>query len=261
MNRSIISALDSAQKNGATVVLATVIEVAGSTPRHAGARMLISDTHIWGTIGGGAIEQRVMTDARELLSDDHRETHTVDVHLVRELGMCCGGRMQVFLEKILPEPKLWIFGTSRVAQQVARLAQRSGFSVSLVTCGSSNIPIDATMTHTVLETDDALELIRETELTKTDYAVVMSRDHQLDFDITAQLLEKNPRFIGMIGSRTKWTRFETHMKNQGAEQNTISTVCCPVGLDIAALTPEEIAVSVVSQLIAVRRGGQRWSKS
>ena len=117
------------------------------------------------------------------------------------------------------------------------------------------------MAHTVLETDDALELIRETELTKTDYAVVMSRDHQLDFDMTAQLLEKNPRFIGMIGSRTKWTRFETHMKNQGAEQNTISTVCCPVGLDIAALTPEEIAVSVVAQLIAVRRGGQRWSKS
>ena len=106
MNRSILSALESAYDDKTPVVLATVIQVSGSTPRHAGAHMLISDDRIWGTIGGGAIEHRVMMDARTLIADPSRETHMVDVHLVRELGMCCGGRMQVFLEKIMPEPRL-----------------------------------------------------------------------------------------------------------------------------------------------------------
>tara|TARA_Y100000589_G_scaffold206020_1_gene194295 strand:- start:354 stop:737 length:384 start_codon:yes stop_codon:yes gene_type:complete len=126
-------------------------------------------------------------------------------------------------------------------------------------CGSSDVPVDTQLTQSAIQTDNALKLIGDTELTQTDYAVVMSRDHQLDFEIADELLKQNPRFIGMIGSRTKWGRFEAHMASRGSDPTAIKAVHCPVGLDIAALTPKEIAVSVVSQLIDIRRGGARWS--
>ena len=259
MNRTLIKAIQVAQEQNETIVLATVVNVSGSTPRHAGARMVIGAAHIAGTIGGGAIEHRVIDDARALLDQDDQETKLVDVHLVRELGMCCGGRMHVFLEKIMPEPILWIFGYGAVGQQVARLANRAGFDVRLVVCGHSQLSIDVDSSITVMEVDTPLQLAASGEIGGHGYAVVMSRDHELDFDIVESLLSQQPKYLGMIGSHGKWSRFKQRMMTTGFDESQLDSIQCPVGLDIAALTPEEIALSVVGQMVEARRGGAQWS--
>ncbi len=121
-----------AERRGLPFVLATVVEAGGSTPRAAGARMMIDANDTMGTIGGGALEKRVIDDARNLLSEQKQSTHMVSVHLVRDLAMCCGGKMSVFLEKVDPSPTLWIYGAGHVGTQLAHTAQLAGFAVTVV---------------------------------------------------------------------------------------------------------------------------------
>jgi xanthine dehydrogenase accessory factor len=235
-------------------VLATVVGTRGFTPRKAAAHMLIAaDGETVGTIGGGAIEHEVIEHARRRFeTGGHEMLHR---HLTQELGMCCGGEMTVFLEAILPAPRLHVFGAGYIAKPLAAIAAGCGFDVTVVDARpewatSERFPTSA------LRVEDAEVVARALATSPDDYAVIVTHDHALDQRIVQALIRKPLRFLGMIGSIPKQRKFALRLRARGFGDEEIARFHTPLGLPIGAATPEEIAVSVLAQLIAVRRGAK-----
>ncbi|MEE2788640.1 MAG: xanthine dehydrogenase accessory protein XdhC [Myxococcota bacterium] len=252
MNFDLLHTLEAARDAGRPVVLATVIRVSGSTPRHAGSSMVIDASSTEGTIGGGAFEFRVIDEARTLLTDMRAETRIVDVHLVRDLGMCCGGRMEVFLEKFTPKPTLWIVGVGQTGDYLAHFASQAGFQVHLVPTPQAAIPDQRLSQTTNVWPGSPTEVM--SKIAESDSVIIMTRDHSLDFHCVSEALDPPRSFVGMIGSRQKRERLVDFLTAQAVEQSMISRVRSPVGLDLAAVTPAEIALSIVGELVRIRRG-------
>lgn len=233
-------------------VMATVTESRGFTPRKPGAHMLIAeDGETAGTIGGGAIEREVLDAARELLATGG--SVTLKRHLTQELGMCCGGEMAIFLEAIEPAPPLVIFGAGYIAKPLAALAATCGFAVSVVDARADWATAERFPAARVLLRDPEAWL-REIELRGDEFVVVVTHDHALDQRLVQALLRRPARFLGMIGSVPKQRKFALRLKAKGFGDAEIARLHTPLGLSIGADTPEEIAVSVMAQVIAVRRG-------
>jgi len=232
-------------------VMATVVRAQGYTPRKESARMLIGPSETWGTIGGGAIENEVIAEARMLLR--HGRAAILEKHLTRELGMCCGGEMTLFLEVIEPAPKLVVFGAGYIAKPLAAIAAGCGFDVTVV----DERPEWATEERfpaAALHLGAPDEYARAWEATGDEYAVVATHDHALDQRVVQHLLGRPLRFLGMIGSAAKQRKFALRLRSRGFPDQAIARVHVPLGLPIGAETPEEIAVSAMAQMIAVRRG-------
>jgi len=235
-------------------VMATVTESRGYTPRKPGAHMLIADDGATaGTIGGGAIEQEVLRAARQLLESGG--SATLRRHLTQELGMCCGGEMAVFLEVLEPAPRLMLFGAGYIARPLAALAASCGFEVRVVD-ERADWASAARFPSAAVEVRDPEAFLREVESTDEDFAVVATHDHALDQRLVQILLRRPFRFVGMIGSVPKQRKFALRLKARGYTTPEIARLHSPLGVSIGADTPEEIAVSVMSQLIAVRRGAR-----
>ena len=237
---------------GRRFALATVVESRGFTPRKQGARMVIAeDGETAGTVGGGAIEREVLEQARELLGSGG--TTTLRRHLTQELGMCCGGEMAVFIEVVIPAPRLLVFGAGYVAKPVASLAARCGFQVTVVDERSEWLTA-ARFPGARLELRDPVAWVRSARLGAEDYAVVMTHDHALDQRLVQELLRRPLKFLGMIGSVPKQRKFALRLRARGFSDADIARLHTPLGVPIGADGPEEIAVSVMGELIAVRRG-------
>jgi len=256
--RPLFSVLADWEQARVPFVVATVTDTGGSTPRLAGAAMGVTANAQHGTVGGGAFERHVIEAARALLADGARGSATVEVHLVRDLGMCCGGRMTAFLNKTEPAPSLWIFGAGHVGTELAFLAARAGFAVTVV----DDRPewIDAARFPQEVRTLDAepLDLLRAAGCgpEATDFAVVTTHSHPLDEDLVRVMAVSPPAYVGLIGSRAKWARFRARLAERGVEATFLDRVRSPVGLDIGAVTPAEIAVSILAELVAHRRGAR-----
>ncbi len=235
-------------------VLATVVDTGGSTPRLAGAQMAVRDDDIHGTVGGGAFEQRVIQVARALLADPRRRVETLDVHLVRDLAMCCGGRMSVFMQKVDPAPPLRIYGAGHIGTALARVAALTGFEVTVVDARAEwadpeRFPLDVTVVDA--EPEDHLA---GSPPGPVESVVVGTHDHALDEVLVRRLAGHSARYVGVIGSRGKWARFVSRLTARGVDPAFLERVRCPMGVDIGAVTPEEIAISVTAELVARRRG-------
>jgi xanthine dehydrogenase accessory factor len=253
---SLFAWLAAQSRAGVPFVLATVTDTGGSTPRLAGAMMGVSAGGQSGTIGGGAFEHHVIAEARALLAAPGRSTAVVDVHLVRDLGMCCGGKMTAFLNKTEPAPCLWIFGAGHVGTELAPLAQRAGFQVTVV--DSRAEWADAVRFPEGVEVLDAEpdDLLKRRRPGPHAYVVVTTHSHALDEQLVAALSAEPPAYTGLIGSRAKWARFRARLTERGVPVAFLDAVRSPVGLDIGAITPAEIAVSIVAELVSVRRAAR-----
>lgn len=238
---------------GRRFVLLTVVEARGFTPQKPGGRMLLAqEGETAGTIGGGAIEHACLADARAMLASGET-TRMLRRQLTTELGMCCGGEMVVHLEVLEARPRLIVFGSGHVARPLAALAHVSGFGVTVVDARTEWL--------TPERFPDALRLPREPDAAaregswgREDYAVVTTHDHALDQRIVQELLPRELRFTGLIGSLAKQRKFALRLRARGFGADQVARLRTPVGLAIGARTPEEIAVSIVGELIAVRRG-------
>lgn len=235
-------------------VVATVTDAGGSTPRLAGARLIYSGEHFGGTIGGGAIELLVLQRADALLKSEHR-TDVVDVHLVRDLGMCCGGKMTVFLNKIEADPPLLIIGGGHIGRALATLASLQAFDVSLIDARQAwaeheNVPDDVACIH-----EEPEWFIKQTPELAQSFVLIATHNHDLDQRLVELLLSRDdlPAYLGLIGSQGKWLRFQKRLEHKGINTDLLKRVFCPSGLDINAQTPAEIAISVLAQIIQVRR--------
>jgi len=238
--------------SGKRFVLATVVATRGFTPQKGGAHLLIAESgETWGTIGGGAIEREVLERARVLLSRGGAER--LDRHLTQELGMCCGGAMSVFLEVVERRPSLVIFGAGHIAKPLASIAAGCGFDVTVVD-GRSEWASQERFPWARLELRAPEDFARDWHGAGDEFVVIVTHDHALDQKLVQALLERPLGFLGMIGSIPKQRKFALRLKARGFSDEQIARLRTPLGLDIGARTPEEIAVSVVAELVAVRRG-------
>lgn len=249
--RKVTQALLDLLHAGEAGALATVVKTQGSAPQRPGARLLLrQDGGLVGTVGGGAIEQAVIEVLRETLVRGGSRVLVKD--LGRDLAMCCGGRMEIFVEGIAAVPRLYIFGAGHVAQPTARLARSVGFELCVV---------DEREEQNTSERfpDCRLELVESAaflqralpELAQRDWLLIVTHDHRLDEDTLALALQSKARYIGLVGSKRKVYRL---LQRVAARQGRLdlTRVYAPVGLDLGAVTPEEIAVSIVAELLALR---------
>lgn len=254
MTQALFHTLAALADAGRTFVVATIVGAGGSTPRLAGAQMVITEDGAEGTIGGGALEWAAIERARALLADPQRQVERLDVHLVRDLGMCCGGKMEVFMQKHSPAPRLIIFGAGHIGTALAHSAVGLGFEITVVDerpewADPQRLPASITVVEA-----DPVEHLRAHPPRSDDRILVVTHDHGLDEDLIRHAAPSEAAWVGLVGSRGKWARFRHRLSARGVEEAALDRVRCPVGLDIGALTPEEIAVSVMAELIAHRRG-------
>jgi xanthine dehydrogenase accessory factor len=250
------------RREGRPCVLATVVRTAGSTPRKGAARMLVDERGaIVGTIGGGRVEKEVIDACAALLGDGPAaRPRLVRYHLTHELGMCCGGEMEVFCEPMVPEPPLVVCGAGHVAHALVPLARSVGFAPIVV-----DEPTDSGQEFASRERfPDAVELcdsfdVRDWTFPLDDrtYLVVVTRDHPTDQRLLEAVIGKDIAYLGLIGSRRKIEVFKQRLLAKGVDPARLERLHAPIGLDIGAQGPEEIAVSIVAELIQIRAARRR----
>jgi xanthine dehydrogenase accessory factor len=240
----------------------TVIGEAGSTPQKAGARMVVhADGTIAGTIGGGRLEHVVMQDALRLLAEEGpgAPPRTVELRLTADLAMCCGGVMTLFVEPLDPPPALVLFGAGHVARALAVAAAPLGMRTFVVDdneelCNRARFPeeIAAELVGT-FEPAELVPRLPGARPAEGAFGVITTREHRIDQELLRAVIDLPWAYLGLIGSRTKVEKFRQRLLARGVSAEALARVRMPVGLDLGARTPEEIAVSILAEVIAVRR--------
>jgi xanthine dehydrogenase accessory factor len=255
--REVLEAALRAEARGERAALVTVVATEGSTPQKAGARMLVhADGRIVGTIGGGCLEAEMTWRAREAIEGGRPRLVSYDLtpEQAGEDGLVCGGRMQVFIEPIEGTPVLCLFGAGHVAQPLARMAKACGFRVELADDRVKFANPERFPEADLIVVDPFAAAAEKMTLGANSYAVVVTRGHKGDGEALRAVLGRGLRFVGLLGSRPKVVHLFAALREQGVAPAELATVHAPLGLEIGAQTPEEIAVSILAEMIAVRRG-------
>ena len=261
MNHEIFAAIGEALTKGDEVALITITSSNGSTPQRVGAKMLVyADGRTVGTIGGGCYEHDALGKAREALRTRKPVTAKYDLNddFAEETGLVCGGQMEVFIEPLEAPPSLYVFGAGHVGYYLARAASEAGFEVHVIDdraafANRERFPFAASVV-----VDDIPTWLGQAALPPSAYAVIVTRGHRNDLDALQHLAPLELRYLGLIGSRAKVARIYDQLLGEGLSTlEQLSRVHAPIGLDIGAVTPQEIAVSIVAELIAIRRGKAR----
>lgn len=242
--------------DGKNVALATIIGTDGSTPRETGAKMLVrEDGTILGTIGGGSLEGQVIADCVTAMREEKPRNVRYDLtgSEADGAGMICGGVVDIYIEPILTPPTVFIFGGGHISLSVSKISAMAGFRV---------VVIDDRLEFANAERfPEAGQVIAEAfsaafprlQVTRSSYLVIVTRGHAGDQEVLEWALTTEARYIGMIGSKRKINTLYRNLEAKGIAREKLLRVQAPIGLDIGALSPEEIAVAIVAQLIQVRR--------
>jgi xanthine dehydrogenase accessory factor len=268
MNREVFAAVSEALERGEPAALVTIVSTTGSTPQRVGAKMLVySDGRMVGTIGGGCYENDAFWKAREAITN--RKPQLVHYELsddfAQETGLICGGQMDVYIEPIEPSPALYIIGAGHVGFHLARLAHEVGFEVHIVDDREKFANTERFPHAAEIVVDDIPSWIEKTNLPAHAYTVIVTRGHTNDLEALRALAPRDLRYLGLIGSRAKVARiYDELLKDGRLAPDRLERVHAPIGLDIGAVTPQEIAVSILAELIAVKHGKQnpaamRWT--
>ena len=265
MNHEVFAALGEALSRGEEAALVTIVSSNGSTPQRVGAKMLVfGDGRIVGTVGGGCYEHDAIGKARHVLQTRKATTVKYDLNddFAEETGLVCGGQMEVFIEPIEASPAVYIFGAGHVGYYLAKSAHEAGFGVHVIDdraafANTERFPFAASVV-----VDDIPAWLAQTQMPSTAYAVIVTRGHRNDLDALRALAPRDLRYIGLIGSRAKVARlYDQLLAESGIDPALLERIHAPIGLDLGAVTPQEIAVSITAELIAVRRGKAEALKS
>ncbi len=257
MNEFIYQKIQETLAGGDSAVLCTIISSSVSAPRHEGTKMLVfPDGNFIGTVGGGEVEERVKEEA--LASMENQQTKVLKYSMVdpnRGDPGVCGGTVEVFVEPVVPNAKIIVIGGGHVGKAVVKLAKFLGFKVSLSDdrkefCTSqANPDADEFLPVPMKDLPDA------TKITASTYIILATRGSSIDVDGLAPLLDTQAAFIGVIGSKRRWMTTEKALLEKGVDPNKLSKVHSPLGLELNAETPEEIAVSILAEIIMIRNNG------
>ena len=257
MNQEVFSALSDAFKRGEEVALVTIVSSTGSTPQRVGAKMLVySDGRTVGTIGGGCYENDAFWKAREAIKSRTPLNLRFELNddFAQETGLVCGGQMEVFIEPVEPSPALHVFGAGHVGYFVAKMAHETGFKVHVIDDREKFASIERFGEGIDVVVDHIPTWLKAHQLPSTAYAVIVTRGHTHDLDTLRTLTAAPLRYLGLIGSKAKVKRIYDRLLEEGLSPEALQGIHAPIGLDIGAITPQEIAVSILAELIAVKHG-------
>jgi xanthine dehydrogenase accessory factor len=257
MNREVFAAVADALERGEAAALVTIVATTGSTPQRVGAKMLVfGDGRIVGTIGGGCYENDAFGKAREAIRSRRPQLvhYELDDDFAQETGLICGGQMDVYIEPIEPSPELYIVGAGHVAFHLAKVAHEVGFRIHVVDDREKFANADRFPTAVEIVVDDIPAWIARANLPPHAYAVIVTRGHTNDLEALRALAPRELRYLGLIGSRAKVARIYDALVDDRMSAEALARVHAPIGLDIGAVTPQEIAVSILAELIAVKHG-------
>lgn len=240
-----------AQRENKKAVLLIIISTFGSSPQKPGAKMLVfEDGSIKGTIGGGAVEKEMIEKAKQFIHTGGCQKFTFN--LEGDLAMACGGDMEIYMENILPIPRLYIFGAGHVGKALAMFAKNTGFAVHLID-PRENIFNESDLENYYCYNQDYVNAIDQIAFDNNAYIVIVTPKHEYDEKLLAILGKKTSRYIGMIGSTRKIEAMKQHFLAENIlSKDQIAKVDMPIGIKIAAQSPEEIAISIVAKLIEVK---------
>jgi len=239
--------------HGRSSALATIVECKGSSPQKQGAKMLVRDDGtIMGTLGGGCIEADVVAYARMAIQDGQPRTVPFELN-EKEGGLVCGGTVTVYIEPVYADPRLVILGAGHVGKALAKLARFAGFQVTVADDRAQFVNRDNIPDAHELVVSEFSDVFSGMPVNRGTYLVIATRGHNHDFDAVQAALRTEAGYIGLLGSRRKKGILINTLKAAGFPQADIQRVIIPVGLPIGAVSPEEIAVSIMAQIIQHRR--------
>jgi len=236
--------------------LATIINVRGSIPSFNTAKMLVRDDgSIVGTIGGGCVEAEVWQAAREVMEQEKPRTLTFNLNQDPKFdtGLVCGGTLEIYIEPVLPVPVLYLFGAGHVAYSVYKVARVAGFDVVVADDRESYANRERFPDAREVIATDFDETMPKIVPNENSYIVIVTRGHRDDMRILRWAVQTEARYIGMIGSKRKVISIYKELEKEGLPAHLFEKVMAPIGLEIGAVTPEEIAVSIVAEMIACKR--------
>ena len=248
------------RKDGRRGAVATIVNVRGSIPSFKTAKMLVRDDgSIVGTIGGGCVEAEVWQAAREVMESERPRTLTFDLNQdpKYDTGLVCGGTLEIFVEPVLPPADLYIFGAGHVAASLYKVASVAGFDITVVDDRAAYANRERFPEAQQVIADDFEKAVAQLAPSESSYIVIVTRGHRDDMRMLRWAVQTPARYIGMIGSKRKTITIFKELQAEGLPAHLFDRVHAPVGLDIGAITPEEIAVSITAELIAKRRKVER----
>lgn len=244
------------KRTGKSFAFMIVTKTQGSVPRRAGAKMIVlNDGIIIGTMGGGDFEKKAIEEALDTIKEGEPRvvSFTLDIEKGK-LDMMCGGELEVYIEPVLPEERLIIFGAGHITRSLAPLMKSAGFKVSVVDDSEELLKKEVFPEIDDLILTDMEQFAKDLPSDSRIYIVLLSRGFSRDKEILNQLIQKEFKYIGMIGSIRKIKTMKEELRNNGIQEEAFLKLKAPIGLDIGGETPEEIAISIAAEIIAVKKG-------
>jgi xanthine dehydrogenase accessory factor len=248
------------RQQGRRGAVATIVNVRGSVPSFETAKMLIRDDgSIVGTVGGGCVEAEVWQAAREVMESEKPRTITFNLNQnpKYDTGLVCGGTLDIFIEPVLPPALLYVFGAGHVALSLYQTARSAGFDVTVIDDRESYANRERFSEAKEVIAEDFDHAMARLNPSETSYIVIVTRGHRDDMRVLRWAVQTQARYVGMIGSKRKTITIFRELVKEGLAESLFERVHAPVGLDIGAITPEEIAVAITAELIATRRRVER----
>ncbi|HXS93263.1 MAG TPA: XdhC/CoxI family protein [Candidatus Limnocylindrales bacterium] len=241
---------------GQKCALATIVEVRGSIPSYESAKLLVrEDGSLVGTIGGGCVEAEVWNAAREVLETEKpkRLTFNLGQDAAYDNGLICGGQLEVFVEPVLPIPTAFIFGGGHISKSLSKAATLAGFSTVVIDNREAFANRDRFPEAEAVLAAEYEEAFPNLTITENSYLVIVTRGHRDDMRVLKLAIATPARYIAMIGSKRKVLNVIRELEKEGVPREAFDRLHAPMGLDIGAISPEEIAIAVTAEMIAVRR--------
>jgi len=260
MNQEVFAAVADALDRGESAALVTIISTTGSTPQRVGAKMLVfADGRIVGTIGGGCYENDAFWKAREAITSRRPQVvhYELSDDFAQETGLICGGQMDVYIEPIEPSPELYIVGAGHVGFHLAKLAQEVGFRIHVVDDREKFANAERFPFATEIVAEDIPVWLAHATIPPHAYVVIVTRGHTNDLEALRALAPRDLRYLGLIGSRAKVARIYDQLAADQMPAEFLQHVHAPIGLDIGAVSPAEIAVSILAEIVATLRHDRR----
>lgn len=248
--------------NEETVALVTIIETINSAPGKFGFKMLVDASgETLGTVGGGFVEAKVIEDANKCIREKKSRicSYNLDNDISEKIGMICGGKISVFIDIIGPPETLLLVGAGHVAQPLSTMGAVLGFKVVVLDDREDFCNIERFPNAERCLVGNIEEILSTFEITDNTYVVIITRGHALDHLALELTLNSKAAYLGMIGSRKKVEASLSKLRKTGYDENKISRVYAPIGIDIGAKTAEEIAVSILAEIITHKQGKKNYN--
>ena len=241
---------------GQKCAVATIVQVRGSIPSYESAKLLVrEDGSMAGTIGGGCVEAEVWNAAREVIETEKPKhlNFSLGQDAAYDNGLICGGQLDVFVEPILPQPSAIVFGAGHISKSLCKIAGLAGFRTTVVDDREAFANAERFPDADEIHSGEYEAIFPILPVNETTYIVIVTRGHRDDMRVLQWAIGTNAKYVSMIGSKRKVISVIKELEKQGIPRSAFERIFAPMGLDIGAISPEEIAVAVVAEMIAVRR--------